>query len=173
MPVAAPATEAEAVGAVTDVLGGKVIEEDPVRVLVESGMTYAEAEAAANAAVDSEPEARQASEEATATPVATPDVVDQASSAEPTPEPTPEPTTPVVPGVVPNDAENFTVPCGSPRYTNGTVTTPIGCGKPLTVTLAGGRIVAAEEGQTADLTEITGLRTKAFLHNSCYSAAKN
>lgn len=132
-PVAAPVTDAEAIETVTDVLGGKVVEDT-------------------SAVVD------QAPTSDVETPVATPDVVEIPAAA---------------PGVVPNDADNFTVACGSPRYTNGAVATPgIGCGKPLTVTLSGGRVTGAEEGQNAQLIEITGLRTKAFLHNPCYSAAK-
>ena len=82
--------------------------------------------------------------------------------------PDPEPAT-AYDGTVPNDAENFTVPCGSPRYTGAKPKHPdAGCGKALTVSLVSGRVTGAQEGENPELIEITGLREQAFLHNACY-----
>jgi hypothetical protein len=143
IPTAAPATEAEAVAAVTDVLGGKVVDQPVGGPLVQS------------ASADEQPAQPEPEPE---TPVAEPKVADQVD----------EP----APGVVPTEGE-YTTTCGAARYTDGAPAREgVGCGKPMTVTLVAGRVTAAEAGQMPDLIEIGGLRERAFLHNACYQAAR-
>lgn len=157
-----PTSPEQAIENVEKVLGGKVIEDTDA---------------------PAEPEkAAEESNSAAETPVGTPDVAEEPSAAgEPIAEPVAEVVVPT-PGSVPNDAESFTVQCGSPRYTNGTPAREgVGCGKALTVTLTAGRVTGVapstdESGnpvpQVPDLVEIAGIREKAFLHNACFAAAK-
>jgi hypothetical protein len=68
------------------------------------------------------------------------------------------------------------IACGSPRYAGGTVAPGVeGCGTELHLTLQDDRITgcASPEGQMPDLIQIAGLKTRAFLCNSCFAAHRN
>jgi hypothetical protein len=136
-PTAVPVTEAEAVAAVEDVLGGEVVADG------------------------------QAAHEEPATPVATPDVVDQATQVD-------EPVAESAPAAG-NDGD-VVVACGSPRYAGGSVAQGVqGCGLALHLNLQEDRVTGCSdpEGQMPDLIQIAGLKTRAFLCNSCYAAHRN
>lgn len=146
-PVAAPSSPEEAIAAIESI-GGTVIEDsNPMK------------------SPEPEPEPAPVVE----TVVATPEPAASAGAA------AGAPATPGAPSV-PNDAENYVVKCGSPRYSGSKPAEGVGCGKDLTITLSSARITGAQPfggvDQSSELIEIGGLRTQAFLHNACFAATR-
>lgn len=69
-----------------------------------------------------------------------------------------------------------TVACGQPRYVGGTVPSGLkACGQELVLEMQEDRVTGCEkpEGQTPDLIQIGGLKTRAFLCNACFAAHRN
>jgi hypothetical protein len=70
----------------------------------------------------------------------------------------------------------FTVACGQPRYAGGTVPPGLkACGQELVLDMQEDRVTgcASPDGQIPDLIQIAGLKTRAFLCNSCFAVHRN
>lgn len=143
-----PPTMDQAVETVKEVLGGTVVAEDPPAPVVDQ--------------VD------QVADPVVETPVAEAPSAAQEAAVPQASEPT------ITPSLdLPSDG-TVTVACGQPRFSGGVAKNPgAGCGKPLTITLADGKITAADGDEDPSLIEIAGLRERAFLHNACYGRARN
>lgn len=158
-------TMEEGVAVVEEVLQGKVIEDT----------------ALANAAVDSEPGMPGAGpcaicgdpsdhdgrphSEAVGDGKTRADVQPTTPVASEDPEPVQEPARPT--------EGEVTVACGTPRHPDSTPVAGVGCGEPLTLTIEGGRIVGAQEGQQPGIIDIAALKYGAFLHNACFNKARS
>jgi hypothetical protein len=95
-------------------------------------------------------------------------VVTPSSSEEPSREPEPEAES-IPAGVA-------VIMCGSPRYVGGTVGPGVqGCGTEMKLELVDDRVIACSspDGQLPDLIQIAGLKTRAFLCNSCFASHRN
>jgi hypothetical protein len=70
----------------------------------------------------------------------------------------------------------FSVACGQPRYAGGTVPPGLkACGQELVLDMQEDRVTgcSSPEGQIPDLIQIAGLKTRAFLCNSCFAVHRN
>jgi len=70
----------------------------------------------------------------------------------------------------------FSVACGQPRYAGGTVPPGLkACGQVLVLDMQEDRVTgcSSPEGQIPDLIQIAGLKTRAFLCNSCFAVHRN
>ena len=163
----AQVTEAEAVAAVETVLGGEVIPEPSPEGRVgatrqrsaEAASEAAEVLAAAEVAKNGAEALARIQEEAVTTPVATPEVAS-------------------VPAPVADIPGNgiFSVACGQPRYAGGTVPPGLkACGQELVLDMQEDRVTGCStpENQIPDLIQIAGLKTRAFLCNSCFAVHRN
>lgn len=94
------------------------------------------------------------------------------------PTPVVSPEVPSIPAVVADVPVNgpVTVACGQPRYSGGTVPPAIiACGQELVLDMQEDRVTgcSSPSGQTPDLIQIAGLKTRAFLCNACFAAHRN
>lgn len=142
----APVTEEQAIENVETQLGGKVIEVDGVPT---------------DAVTPSEAVVEEPAQEAPP--------IEQAATPEPA-------TVPAQAADIPSDDGVFKVYCGQQRFPSVAVKEGVeGCGQELVVEFAGGRIAGIqspeEEGYSAEMMEITGLRTRAFLDQECAQKA--
>lgn len=140
-------TEAEGILAIKEVLGGTVIAPE------------GQDEQEAQAEVDQAQAEANAAKQAATTPVVTPEV---------SPIPAPAADGPV-------DGE-VSVACGQPRYAGGTITPGVAaCGQELRLVMQDDRVTGCSqpEGQIPDLIQIAGLKTRAFLCNSCFAIHRN
>jgi hypothetical protein len=145
-PKAIPVTQAEAVATVETVLGGEVVPE----------AAGVEAEAAGRNLAESAELTTPKAEPDVQTPVGTPEVAS-------------------VPAPVADIPGNgiFSVACGQPRYTGGTVPEGLkSCGQELVLDMQEDRVTgcSSPQGQIPDLIQIAGLKTRAFLCNACFAA---
>ena len=141
----AAVTQEEAVATVETVLGGEVIPE---------ASAEAEAEAAPVTGIEPTPVEPDAQ-----TPVVTPEV----------------PSVPAPAADIPGNGI-FSVACGQPRYAGGTVPPGLkACGQELVLDMQEDRVTgcSSPEGQIPDLIQIAGLKTRAFLCNSCFAVHRN
>jgi len=145
-------TETDAVATVEKVLGGEVVEPD-VEIVARDTADPGQAET-----VDVQ---------TSVVAPAVPESVESPAVAESEPASVPEP-----PADIPGNG-TFTVACGSPRYSGGTVPPDLAaCGQELVLTMQEDRVTgcSSPEGQIPDLIQIAGLKTRAFLCNACFAA---
>jgi hypothetical protein len=154
-PKAIPVTQAEAVATVETVLGGEVVNAD--------SLTFPPGSPGADAALAQGPP-----NDLTGGPTDGHDVTTPVSTPEVASVPAPS-------ADIPGNGI-FSVACGQPRYAGGTVPPSLkACGQELVLDMQEDRVTgcASPDGQIPDLIQIAGLKTRAFLCNSCFAVHRN